>query len=380
MHRMARTFIATALLAGSAGAVTACGTSSSTALSGAQSTHEKAAAAAALTKLHATAAEAFVRSDGKALKLNGPNLQPVWDANSSDSWGQATYTAIKAKGFTGIRMVLFWDDFEPSKGKWNETAFKTLSTALARAKSAGLYVVLDCVHLYGQPEGQGRVPKWAQTTDGMGAVAKNGLPFLQQLATRFGKNPALAAYDPVNEPYRWPVNHKSVLADYTKIVNAIRAKDASTNIALEPTYGDAKVPASAFTSSFKPTKRTNLLWSIHDYYSGNKGLGFDSNGIGTSPNPSDGDTGYSASSGKANMAKHLQVHLDLAKAVKLPVWIGEFGIGGGASGHDAYIKDKVALYKSKGLGYSWWEYSDGGTFSMVNKDDDSWKPWAGWVK
>jgi aryl-phospho-beta-D-glucosidase BglC (GH1 family) len=378
MHRMARTFIAAALLAGSAGAVTACGSSSNSSLSSAKSA--QSSKAAALTKLHATATEAFVRSDGTALKVNGPNLQPVWDANdSSQTWGQGTYTAIKAKGFTGIRMVLFWDDFEPSKGRWNETAFSTLKTALARAKSAGLYVVLDCVHLYGQPEGQGRVPAWARTTDGMGAVAKNGLPFLQQLATRFGKDPALAAYDPVNEPYRWPVNHKTVLADYTKIVNAIRAKDASTNIALEPTYGDAKVPTSAF-SSFTPTKRTNLLWSVHDYYSGNKGLGFDANGIGTSPNPSDGETGYTASTGKANMAKHLQVHLDMAKAEKLPVWIGEFGVGAGATGHDAYIKDKVALYKSKGLGYSWWEYSDDGTFAMVNKDDDSWKPWAGWVK
>lgn len=376
MHRMARTLIAAALLAGSTGAVTACGTSSTTSLSGANSTQAKAAA---LTKLHATTTEAFVRSDGTALKVNGPNLQPVWDADdSSQTWGQDTYTAIKAKGFTGVRMVLFWDDFEPSKGQWNETAFSTLKTALARAKSAGLYVVLDCVHLYGQPEGQGRVPAWAQTTDGMGAVAKNGLPFLQQLASRFGSDPVLAAYDPVNEPYRWPVDHASVLADYTKIVNAIRAKDSATNIALEPTYGDAKVPTSAF-SSFTPAKRTNLLWSVHDYYSGNKGLGFDSNGIGTSPNPSDGETGYTASTGKANMAAHLQVHLDMAKAENLPVWIGEFGVGAGATGHDAYIKDKVALYKSKGLGYSWWEYSDDGTFALVNKDDDSWKSWAGWV-
>lgn len=330
-------------------------------------------AAASLGKLHSTTSQAFVRADGKTLRLTGPNVQPVWDAKSSGTWGQATYTAIKAKGFTGVRFVLFWDDFEPRKGAWNETAFKTLSTALSRAKAAGLYVVLDCVHLYGQPEGQGRVPAWARKADGMGAVAANGLGFLQQIATRYGSNPAVAAYDPVNEPYRWPVNHKTVLSDYTRIVNAIRAKDAKTSIAIEPTYGDAKVPVSAW-ASFKPAKRTNLMWSVHDYYTGNAGVGFDGHGIGVSPNASDGKTGYKAAN-KANLAKHLQVHLDMAKQVKLPVWIGEFGIGGAAAGHDQFIKDKVALYKAKGIGYAWWEYSDDGTFSMVN-GNDSWKPWA----
>ncbi|MCP2342384.1 glycoside hydrolase family 5 protein [Actinomadura rupiterrae] len=373
MRRLPWVLIPAALALGAAG----CGTSPdrSGALSGADSGARTAAAG--LGKLHSTATQAFVRADGKAQRLVGPNVQPVWDARSGDTWAQPAYTAIKAKGFTSVRFVLFWDDFEPRKGAWNETAFKTLSTALGRARSAGLYVVLDCVHLYGQPEGQGRVPAWARKADGMGAVASNGLRFLQQLAARYGANPALAAYDPVNEPYRWPVNHKSVLADYTKIVNAIRAKDAKTGIAIEPTYGDARVPSSAF-ASFKPTRRSNLIWSVHDYYTGNAGVGFDRNDIGTSPNASDGTTGYKPAD-KANLAKHLQVHLDMAKKVKLPVWIGEFGIGGRAAGHDQFIKDKVALFKSKGLGYAWWEYSDNGTFSMVN-GNGSWKAWAGLVR
>ncbi|MFG1997926.1 glycoside hydrolase family 5 protein [Spirillospora sp. NPDC048911] len=377
MHRIAISLAGAAALAVTA---TACsGAERPTGLTAADADANAAAQAApTLSKLHATAKEAFVLPNGKAVRLNGPNLQPIWDPNSSNTWGQATYNAIKAKGFKGVRMVLFWDDFEPRKGAWNEKAFKTLSTALARAKAAGLYVVLDSVHLYGQPEGQSRVPAWARKSDGMGAVAANGLRFLQQLATRYGKNPALAAYDPVNEPYRWPVNHKSVLADYAKIVNAIRAKDAKTNIVLEPTYGDAKVPASAF-ASFKPAKRNNLVWSIHDYYVGNAGAGYNRDGIGVSPNASDGKTGYKPAN-KANLAKHLNVQLALAKSVKLPVWIGEFGIGAKATGHDQFIKDKVALYKSKGIGYSWWEYQDGsGAFSMINAND-SWKPWAAWVK
>jgi Cellulase (glycosyl hydrolase family 5) len=342
--------------------------------------------AAALTRLHATAAHAFVDSAGTQHRLIGPNLQPLWDANSTDTWGQSTYRAIKAKGFTAVRMVLFWDMFQPTKAKWNATAFSTLSTAIGRAKAAGLYVILDCVHLSGQPEGQEHVPHWARvSTDGMAAVAKNGLGFLRTIADRYKNEPAVAAYDPVNEPFREPARAASLLADYTKIVNAIRAKNSVTSIMLESSYGDSKVPASAF-SSFTPTKRSNLIWSVHDYYNGAPKSGYtngysNSTGVGQSPNPSDGTTGYKAAN-KAALASHLQVQLNTAKAQKLPVWIGEFGIGNGLTGHDQYIKDKVALYKSKGLGYAWWEYySDGGNgpFSMVDAND-RWRSWVGLLR
>ncbi|MEU5876025.1 cellulase family glycosylhydrolase [Spirillospora sp. NPDC047279] len=325
-------------------------------------------------KLRTTAKQAFVGADGPE-RLNGPNIQPVWGADDIGTWDQNTYDQIKAKGFTAVRMVLFWDDFEPAKGQWNETAFTVLSTALDRAEAAGLYVIFDCVHLYGQPEGQSRVPAWARTADGMGAVATNGLGFLQQLATRFGASEALAAYDPVNEPYRWPVDHRTVLADYTKIINAIRARDADTGIMVEPTYGDAKVP-EADLAALAPTDRSNLIWSFHDYYVGGKGEGYDANGIGVSPNASDGDTGYDPAD-KADLATHLNVQLGIAAKAGLPVWIGEFGIGADAPGHDQLIKDKVALYKANGLGYSWWEYKDGsGAFSMIDHEDDGWKPWV----
>ncbi|WP_433479100.1 glycoside hydrolase family 5 protein [Spirillospora sp. CA-142024] len=371
MRRLVRLLAATTLTIGTLGAGTAYAVSR-------QAPAERSAtpAAAPAGKLRATPQQAFVGSQGPE-QLKGPNLQPVWDPDGTDTWGEGTYTAISAKGFTSVRFVLFWDDFEPSKGVWNENAFTTLTTALRRAKAAGLYVVFDGVHLYGQPEGQSRVPEWARTADGMGAVAANGLGYLQQLATRYGANTefadTVAAYDPVNEPYRWPVDHRSVLADYTKIINAIRTKDSATPIMVEPTYGDARVP-DADLAALTPTDRSNLIWSVHDYYAGNDGVGYGDDDVAISPNPSDGTTGYDPAD-KANLAAHLQVQLDTASKAGMPLWIGEFGIGSGAAGHDGYIRDKVALYKSKGLGYAWWEYYDDGTFSMVD-ENDAWNAWV----
>ncbi|MCO5987958.1 glycoside hydrolase family 5 protein [Actinoallomurus spadix] len=347
------------------------------------------ARAAALTRLHATSSHAFVDSAGTTHLLTGPNIQPVWDAHDTGTWGQSTYDSIKAKGFTAVRMVLFWDMFQPTEAEWNETAFATLATAVTRAKAAGLYVILDCVHMSGGNDGQEHVPGWAQvtpddTTEGLDAVVENGLGFLQTIANRYQDEPAIAAYDPVNEPFRSSTRSARLLSDYTKIVNAIRAKDGVTNIMLEPSYGDSKVPASSF-SSFTPTNRGNLIWSVHDYYNGAAKSGYtngydNSTGLGMVPNPSDGTTGYN-SANKAGLASHLQVQLDLAKTEGLPVWIGEFGIGAGATGHDQYVKDKVALYKSKGLDYAWWEYSSGngsGPFSMVDANEN-WRSWVSYL-
>jgi endoglycosylceramidase len=347
------------------------------------------ARAAALTRLHATSAHAFVDSAGVQHPLVGPNVQPIWDADDTDTWDQATYDSIKAKGFTAVRMVLFWDMFQPTEAAWNETAFATLATAVGRAKAAGLYVILDCVHMSGDPDGQEHVPEWARvdpdgTTEGLDAVVSNGLGFLQTIADRYKNEPAIAAYDPVNEPFRTSTRSARLMADYTRIVNAIRARDGVTGIILEPSYGDAKVPASSF-SSLTPASRTNLIWSIHDYYNGVAKSGYtagydDGTGLGLVPNPSDGTTGYNPAN-KAALAAHLQVQLDTASAQGLPVWIGEFGIGNGATGHDQYIKDKVALYKSKSIDYAWWEYySEGGNgpFSMVDAND-AWRPWVGLI-
>jgi hypothetical protein len=323
-------------------------------------------------KLRTTAGQPFVGSQGP-VRLIGPNVQPVSSVDTG-TWDQDVYDTLRAKGFTAVRFVLFWDDFEPRPGAWNETAFQTLSTALDRAQSAGLYAVLDCVHLYGRPEGQSRVPKWARAADGMAAVAANGLGFLQEIATRYGRRDALAAYDPVNEPARSPLDHRSVLADYTKIVDAIRAKDAVTPIMLEPTYGDAKVPHAAF-SAFTPADPGGLVWSVHDYYVGGSGDGYGPRGEGDAPSAADGTTGYDPAD-KADLAAHLRAQLRTAAQAGMALWIGVFGFGAEAPGHDEFIRDKVALFKAHGLGYAWWEYyGRDGVFSMLD-ENGHWPPWV----
>ncbi|GAA5107311.1 glycoside hydrolase family 5 protein [Nocardia iowensis] len=343
-----------------------------------------------LEKLHATSTQPFVGSGGP-VTLSGPNLQPIWDAQSAATWPQETYTSIRAKGFNAVRMVLFWKDFQPTEAAWNETAFCTLSTAVDYAATAGLYVILDSIHLSGDSgmngpdshDGKGHFPAWTlngpnQRLEAFEQAVADGLGFLQTLATRYANDPAIAAFDPINEPYHDPRDPNGLLSGYSKIIDAIRAKDPNTSIVLEPSYGDAKVPASAF-AALTPGSKKNLIWSIHDYYPGGAGAGYNPNGTATTPNASSDEAdfpGYNPAN-KPDLATHLQVQLDLTRDVGLPLWIGEFGIAANKPGHDQFIKDYVALFKSKSLGYSWWEYKDNGSFSMIDpNNNDRWLPWV----
>jgi endoglycosylceramidase len=69
------------------------------------------------------------------------------------------------------------------------------------------------------------------------------------------------------------------------------------------------------------------------------------------------------------------VHLEKARSARLPVWIGEFGIGERAVNRDRWIDDQVQLFDRYGLGRAWWEYHGAGPFSATNRDG-SWKPWV----
>src|SRR6266571_5315903 len=98
--------------------------------------------AVAGSPLHATPRHAFVGPAGAPVTLIGLNIVPVWPALPGHTWKQARYDQIAAAGFTAVRFVVHWPDFESVKGQWNETNLATLDTAVARAKAAGLYVIL----------------------------------------------------------------------------------------------------------------------------------------------------------------------------------------------------------------------------------------------
>ncbi len=171
--------------------------------------------------LHSTASEPFVAADGKPVRLQGFNVSPVWSDKPGQTWDAARYQQIRDRGFNAVRLVLKWSDFEPTRGAFQQTHLTTLDTAIARAKAAGLYVILDEIHLYGSG-GFSYVPSWAKTGDSVTSVETNGAGYLKLLAGRYRSDPAVAAYDPVNEFHRWPIDQNGVLRAYDRLIREIR--------------------------------------------------------------------------------------------------------------------------------------------------------------
>ena len=107
---------------------------------------------------------AFVNPDGERVVLNGVNLFPVFDG--SITWRQSDYDDIAAKGFTAVRFLLTWDNFQPEPGRFQH--LELLDQAVRQARDAGLYVVMlnIIVDEWNSP------PGWATGRDKLEQISK----------------------------------------------------------------------------------------------------------------------------------------------------------------------------------------------------------------
>ena len=299
---------------------------------------------------------------------------------------RAAFDALKRQGFSIARFVLFWDRAEPSRGSFSASYFAALDGAIADAcapttsasgaRVPGVRVVLDAIHLFGPAGGMSYVPAWAKAAggDSVTVVPREGLPFLRMLARRYRDNPCVTALEPVNEPFRYPVNNTAVLRMFNGLIGQIRAQAPKMTVVIEPSYGDTDSGAGCADFSAL-TRRDNVVWSFHDYYLGGAGDGYASdcsqedrklyawNGV----NPYLGGRA-------ADIRAHVQRAVSGPRAAGLPVWVGEFGIG--LPGREAWIKDTLDAFRALRLGSSWWEWSTRASFSAT---DAAYRlhPWAG---
>ena len=322
--------------------------------------------------LHSTPTQAFVDGTGREIALHGFNVTPIWSDKPGQTWDQSRYEQIRAKGFNAVRYVLKWSDFEPAAGSYNQTSLLTLDTAIARAKAAGLYVILDCIHLFG-PGGMNYVPAWARSGDSVSTVQSYASPYLKTLASRYRNEPTVAGYDLVNEPYRWPIDQNAVLRMYDSLIRQVRTVDPHKIILVEPTYGDTSIAGSLADFS-NLTVKSNVVWTIHDYFAGGDEDGYNADGS-KAGNYVFGGTGGYPTPNLQQLENHLSIHLSKTRLAGIPMWIGEYGIGDGTANHDQWIKDKGGLFSKYGLGRSWWEYRTSGPMSATDSTG-TWKPWV----
>lgn len=315
----------------------------------------------------------IVDADGRAVKLRGVNVIPLDAGNPSRAYPAAHFRRIRDAGFNVARFVLYWRHLEPERGRFDETRLRAIDTAISRARRAGVYVVLDAIHLY---DGMRNVPGWARAGgDPLASVERDAAGYLRMLARRYGRDPAVAAYDLINEPPTYPPDQNRVLRVYAGLIGRVREVDPDTIVMIEPSYGDSSMAGADL--GLLPDRR-NLVLSLHDYYTGGAGDGYLPNGEqnhqanGAGHYAWDGTTGYAGSPGE--LGAHLDVNLRVARAAGIPVWIGEFGMNPRAPGAARWIRDKIALFEREGLGWAWWLYAPGPGFNLLDEQTQRPKP------
>src|SRR5690625_3720881 len=104
----------------------------------------------------------LIDSTGKKLTLRGLNHMNKNRNKHFKGIDQSSFDSIKSWNMNAVRFGIFWDGLEPEPGKIDTVYLQKLDTAIAMAKKAGLYVMLDMHQdLYSEKYGGDGAPDWA---------------------------------------------------------------------------------------------------------------------------------------------------------------------------------------------------------------------------
>ncbi|MCX8071923.1 MAG: glycoside hydrolase family 5 protein [Candidatus Binatia bacterium] len=250
------------------------------AICGCGSDDEPPSSVASLPKLTARrgADAAIYDAAGRQVLLRGVNLNSLGDYYQDNPalppvlpLSEMDFRRMAGFGFNVVRLIVSWSALEPERGRWSEAYIGRIRQAVAMAKAAGLYVVLDmhqdawgkfiatppgvnCGSARERAIGWDGAPEWATITDGRSTCRTPGVrelaPAVAQafenfysdrdgiqtafvatwayLAAAFAQEPAVAGYDLFNEPH-WGNNivgaGTKLTGLYSRLIPAIRAAE-----------------------------------------------------------------------------------------------------------------------------------------------------------
>ena len=252
---------------------------------------------------------------------------------------KADIDAMAAMGFNSVRLPMHYGlltlaaDQEPVPGQdtWKEGGFKRIDDLLAWTKANGMYLILD---LHAAPGGQGndlpiadRDPSkpslWQSPENRRKVVA-----LWRKLAARYKDEPAIGAYDLLNEP-NWDFDgqygpggggdhgckdeKQAALWDfYKELTAAVREIDQRHMIVLE---------GNCWGNNYKGLPAAwddNMALSFHKYWNLND---------------------------EASIASVLK----LREETGLPLWLGESG-----ENSNTWFRDAIALFEKHEIGWAFW--------------------------
>ncbi|MFF9911707.1 cellulase family glycosylhydrolase [Streptomyces sp. NPDC013457] len=226
----------------------------------------------------ATGIPAVTDDRGRALTLRGWNVEDK--VNRGDQALSAVterhFRDMRARGFNFARLLVFWDDLEPRRGRYSEAYLRKIERVLDWAEKYDVHVLIDAHQdVFGPAFGHRGVPAWATRTDGLPFTphpddwfAEYFEPAVQRafthlyededlrraqaamwrvLADRFEHHPAVLGYDLINEPMgelregeglpdaARRIEREQLTPMYNRLADAVRSVDRNTWIFVEPT-------------------------------------------------------------------------------------------------------------------------------------------------
>ncbi|WEK34575.1 MAG: cellulase family glycosylhydrolase [Candidatus Pseudobacter hemicellulosilyticus] len=255
-----------------------------------------------------------------------------WLANHTT---RADIDSLKAWGFNSVRLPMHYNLYtlpveqEPVAGQqtWLDKGFALTDSLLAWCKANGLYLILD---LHAAPGGQGndlnisdRDPDKPSLWDSEANKQKT-IALWRKLAARYASEPAIGAYDILNEP-NWGFADpsgdrnglqeknngplKQLLVDITK---AIREVDPRHIIIIEGNgWGNNY-------NGMLPPWDSNMVLSFHKYWNYND----------------------------VASIRHI---LQFREQYNVPVWLGETG-----ENSNVWFTECIRLLEQHNIGWAWW--------------------------
>jgi endoglucanase len=285
-------------------------------------------------------------------------------------FAEADVAWIAGLGLNSVRLAVNCRQLEDDAAPFvpREEGYARLQRAVDWCAAHGVYAVID---LHAAPGGQN--PDWHCDNDA-------GVPLLwrhphfqdrvvaiwEELAARFAGNPAVAAYDVLNEPAT-AAHLPGAAPDWAaldglqrRLVQAIRRVDAEHIVVLE---GDGF--ASRFSGLSAPFD-DQLVYSTHNYT-------LPCFGPGTYPGAVRGRP--------ADRDSQLRSHRDLegtrfCEQHGVPQWAGEMGAVFNGPRHEhgdrlRALDDELDILEDDGIGWCLWTYKDMGVMGALHVDPDS---------
>lgn len=311
----------------------------------------------------------FVDSGGREVILRGgaliqkaaPGLPQLADADLAN---------MRRLGWNSIRLGTSWRFIEPEPGIYDAAYLDAFAALARRAMDAGLHVIVDMHQdVWGPPVGNG-APEWTvypecaplHVTDlskPTGTWAANYLsPWtfcqftrfwedrslqrhfagaLVEIAERLGGEQRLAGYDLFNEPFQGlhptgEFESRLLYPFYRRVARAVRRADPGGIVFEEPP--NSKNVHLPTTPSLRPGRLAAYaahvygLWDASDAFSERTAL-------------VEANMRYSATE---------------ARAMRIPLWYGEFGMRRGAPGAEETLTQIYDIADRERAGTSYWEW------------------------